>query len=70
MTQFTERQLLDAQSCQLLIGSFDGSTFGCHCKSPSQCVFTEGERACLHDRPNVSASRKRRQQEFRETGAE
>lgn len=43
------RKLAVAKKCQLLIGSFDGSTRACPCYNNSECHLTDDERIKYRD---------------------
>ncbi len=60
-----QRKLQIAKRCQLIIGSFEGSTLSCPCLSPKGCRLTASERVRFLAHSDVAKAKELNLKEFK-----
>jgi hypothetical protein len=62
----SQRLVVIACQCQMMIGSYDGAVNVCSCKKRKECQLTLDQRVELRKHPQVGAALKRHAKEFKE----
>lgn len=65
MAKYRSQRIAIAKRCQLLIGSFYGSTRSCPCIFAARCMLTEEERKEMEQEPEVIREREANWEEYR-----